>query len=37
MQVAHALPEERPVRVAQFTKAFWLGGTETQVLELIRS
>ena len=37
MQLARVMAEERPVRVAQFTKAFWLGGTETQVLELIRS
>ncbi len=31
---AHATPS--PIRLVEFTKAFWLGGTECQVVELLR-
>jgi glycosyltransferase involved in cell wall biosynthesis len=30
------LTGEKPVRLVQFTKGFWIGGTEVQVVELLR-
>ncbi|MBU8894172.1 glycosyltransferase family 1 protein [Corallococcus sp. H22C18031201] len=30
------MPDTRPIRLVQFTKSFWLGGTEVQVVELLR-
>jgi L-malate glycosyltransferase len=34
---AHLAPATQRPRVVQFTKGFWVGGTEVQVLELLRA
>lgn len=36
MRIEHERMQEAPIRVVEFTKSFWFGGTEVQVVELLR-